>query len=123
MHSPNGHAARAARLGIRSPQQVGKSRSISYRRRELLSTTVGERFDRDPCPHALRTQELVPDPMGYRTGIGEHEAVRTTYAPCVRPGGHVRESRLIPVDKSGETITVPDDQARLHADASGRTWK
>lgn len=87
--------------------------------KEATYVTVGEAYDRDPCPHSLITWDTIadlerPDDMGrLRTRATEHR--------CERPGAHVRESRFVP-DKHGDPLAVPDEQARLHADASGRVW-
>lgn len=97
---------------------TGRSKSVSRLRREALYEYSGQPYDRDPCPHVLRTRELaVAESFPIRPGD-----VITYDAPCVRPSAHMRETRLIPVDKSGATVAVPDDAARLHADAAGRTW-
>lgn len=137
MHQPKGHTARTARLGQRIPQLTAAGRSPSARRRAELFETIGELFDRDPCPHALRTRELVAPPQfGPQADrvpflVPGQSVVKTTEGRCVRPGSHVRENRMIsvpdpthPGDPHYVTAeTVPDDDARLHADAAGRTWK
>lgn len=105
-----------------SPQWSSRKTSPTARLRALLHDVVGGPYDRNPCPHVRRVRALVlhptQDPLVHH---GHRTVVMTTDLPCVRPADHVRESRLIP-DKHGETITVPDDAARLHADDTGHTW-
>jgi hypothetical protein len=103
-------AGRAKGLIRGGPQGPGLRRSISYRLRELLSVTVGEPYDRDPCPAVLRTADEVPD----LTLPNDPHRRRTRYtdAPCVRPRNHGF------VDK----VYDASSPEALHADATGRTW-
>jgi hypothetical protein len=99
---------------------VHEGRPTPTRRlREATFITVGAGYDRDPCPHTLRAFETIPDPA--RPDDAHRSRLRVVETPCSRPGGHVREQRMIP-DKHGETTVVPDDDARQHATEDGRVW-
>lgn len=112
------------------PHWLPSGRSVTARLKGLLNVTVGTPYDRDPCPHVRRTSELVSnplDPEDVRVGVS---FVRRTDTPCIRPGNHVHETRVISAPDPAHpgdphravTITVPDEAARLHADAAGSTW-
>lgn len=118
------HAPRGGAFPLWAPRH----RSISYRLREAREQVVGTPFDREPCPHTLTTWDTIPDltkpddPFRTRS--------RRTLTPCVRPAAHVRQQRVVSVPDPQHpqdphrfaTLTVPDESARLHADATGRTW-
>lgn len=98
----------------------------SSQRREALHEVSGQPYDRDPCPHVLRTRELaVAETFPIKVGD-----VITYDRPCVRPGAHVREQKVTTVPDPAHPgdphrvieASVPDEAARLHADASGQTW-
>lgn len=92
-------------------QQTGSVTSGSRTRRPsgllkgLLSVFQGSAYDRDPCPHAHITHDLIADPQ--RPDDLHRARSRRTEWRCERPGGHVH----------GKTAAE-----RLHADAAGRTW-
>jgi hypothetical protein len=99
---------------------LSRGRSASYQLREATNRSVGSAYDRDPCPHSLITWDAIPDPA--RPDDPSRARARRTQSRCERPAGHVREFRMVPVDKAGTTVAVPDEAARLHSDAAGRTW-
>lgn len=96
----------------RGPEWISARKSVSYRRRGLLHDVVGERYDRSPCPHTLRTRELIDDPMTGPDQFRGRTAVKVTDAPCVRPDGHGYV----------DGVFHPDSPEAPHADATGRTW-
>jgi hypothetical protein len=118
------------------PRWLSSGRSVTARTRQALYDVVGEPYDREPCQHVLRTRELVAPPEipnhRYRVPfltVGQAK-VKTTDRRCVRPAGHVRQEMVGTAPDPRHpgdphyviTVNVPDEAARLHADAAGNTW-
>jgi hypothetical protein len=98
-----GNTRRSGGAWMGFPTWTSRGRSVTARRREALNEVSGTPYDRDPCPHSLRTKEVAvaaTDPIR----VGD---VITYETRCERPAGHVRERA---------------DALRVHADAAGRTW-
>jgi hypothetical protein len=109
-----------------SPQWAPRQRSVTYQMNLLREITVGQPFDREPCPHVLVTHDTIPDLA--RPDDPHRARIRRTLTPCQRPGGHLRAQKVISVPASFSnphevtTVVVPDEAARLHSDHAGRTW-
>lgn len=73
--------------------------------KEALSRTVGDVYDRSPCPHSLVAWDEIDDPQ--RPSDPYRRRTRRTELSCERPAAHVGERT---------------EAARLHAGAGGRTW-
>jgi hypothetical protein len=117
--------------GLRPRQGGGTPRSKrpSGLLKAATNTSSGSSYDRDPCPHAVVRWDWIAD-LTDPDNLSRRRLRRTEHR-CERPGAHVRESRPMSAPDPAHpedphrfvTIIVPDEAARLHADASGNTWK
>jgi hypothetical protein len=111
-----------------SPQWASKRKSPSYLLRQALTEVVGKPFDREPCPHTMTSWDEIGDPQ--QPDDPHRRRARKILTPCTRPAGHVRAQKFgtapdpqHPGDPHYTiTVIVPDTEARVHADAAGRTW-
>lgn len=90
-------------------------------------TSAGTAYDRDPCPHSVARWDTIAD-LERPDDLTRLRTRRTDWR-CVRPAAHTRETKQVQVPdvESGDphrfkTITVPDEDARQHADDAGNTW-
>lgn len=85
------------------PRRKSRTAQLKQALHRVLS---GKPYDRNPCPHTLRTPDLIEHPQ--HPGDPHRAVARWTEAACVRPGSHERSS---------------DPREAVHAADDGRTWE